>query len=214
MVHYRIQEQDQKCRNAYGATLGQEHSEPLQELLRQRFCEQDDYLRLPTEKVIIDFDGIESTSASYLKALLVPLLNYEEPSMGDWINQPCQGVNYRHGVYPLVTGLDEEVRQELEEVLKFRNLPCLEAIHWTGDCVQQARLLGGIEPILLTTFLMLIRERAASATDLFSRYKSQCITVTGWNNRLADLYRLRLATRTKQGRQWIYEPITAEVIYG
>jgi len=214
MIIYSIRDEDANCINAYTATLGQQHLEPLRDLLRRRFCEYDRHQMMPTEIVMVDFSGIESTTASYLKALVVPFLTYKEPTMSEKVGRIGGDPDYRQSIYPMVTGLNEEVREELEEVLKFRSLPCLEASRWCDDKVLSAHLLGGMDTILTTTFLLLVREKAASATDLHARYQDEHITITGWNNRLADLHRLRLATRTKQGRQWIYEPTTKEVIYG
>lgn len=214
MITYTIRKHYPNCVNAYGATLGQEHMEPLQEMIRQRLCGEGGRQVMPTETVLLDFSGIESTSASYLKALVLPLLTYREPTPSEKAGRSDSTFDLPQGIFPLVTGLTQEVREELEEVLRARSLPCLEALDWSQDRVCCAHLLGGMESVLVTTFLLLIREKAASATQLYCKYQGEQITITGWNNRLADLHRLRLATRRKEGRQWIYEPITAEVDNG
>jgi len=213
MIRYSLHTYAPDCIHGFGASLGQQHVEPLLDLLCSRTFEQTNFTPVPSEIVLIDFEGIEAVTASYLKALILPILLGDQGAIKSKFAREDIG-KPETSIYPAVTGLSEDVREELQDVLELRGLPCLEALKWGEAGIQKARLLGILDPILKTTYTMLQRAQSASATQLHSSYPGEQITITGWNNRLADLHRLRLATRTKQGRQWIYEPISTEVIYG
>jgi len=114
-------------------------------------------------------------------------------------------------IFPMVTGLSSDVREELDELLLGRKLSALEIVELEGERVLKARLRGVREGMVADTLGILMRESEATASQLFERYGGG-INVTGWNNRLADVHRLRLARRRKEGRFWIYTPVAQEIV--
>ena len=121
---------------------------------------------------------------------------------------PCE-------LFPLAAHVSGEVAIELDEVFGGRSLPCLLAERWNQDGVQLARVLGRMEGTVRRTFDLVLSVGRTSAAELHRVHGVQeGINLTAWNNRLVELFRLRLCRRTKQGKHWMYEPIAREVIYG
>ena len=117
-------------------------------------------------------------------------------------------------IYPLVAGLNPEVRNELDDILLAYRMPCLEALKHSDRKILRAVLHGTLDDALSDTLAVLTQCESATATSLHDRFHDRKISATGWNNRLADLHQLRLALRRKVGRQWLYEPVAAEVKNG
>ncbi|HYI01900.1 hypothetical protein [Hyalangium sp.] len=190
----------------HGATLGQEHRKPLLD-------ELEGHPELVTGKgaiVVVDFAGIESVTASYIKATVLAFIragiHFVDP------NEPSDLPPLN--IFPVVTHLSSEIAEELGEVMSSSRHVCLEALQIDGGVVSKARLIGSPDLSVIDTLQSLVREGSATATQLFEKDQAKNITVNGWNNRLADLYRLRLACREKQGRQWLYIPVAKQVLHG
>lgn len=193
--------------HASGATLGQEHLRPLRQRLRDE----------GGDIVVLDFSGIESATASYLKATIVWLIQSARLSVTDGLNYgraPGPHDPVPLAIYPLVAGLTTEVREELNDVLPTYRLPCLETLKHSDRRVLRAALHGPLDDALSDTLRALTECGSGTASSLHVRFQDRKISTTGWNNRLADLHQLRLAVRRKVGRQWLYEPVAAEVTNG
>jgi hypothetical protein len=193
--------------HATGATLGQEHLRSLRQRLREE----------GGEIVVLDFSGIESATASYMKATIVWLIQSARLSVTDGLNHgravgPHDPVPL--AIYPLIAGLSTEVREEIDDLLPAYRLPCLETLKYSNRKILKAALHGPLDDALSDTLRVLTECGSGTASSLHDRFKDRGISTTGWNNRLADLYQLRLAMRRKIGRQWIYEPVAAEVKNG
>lgn len=201
---------------AHGATLGQEHRRPLIDFLERELGRQDGQAAL----VILDFYGIESASASYIKATLVALSQAGEAAMRGESPDPASDALPALQVYPMVAGLAPDVADELDLVLRDCRGACLEALACTTSGVTRAAVHPAIEEGLLWTLDLVARERIVTATHLYEQFPydrqgpPRAVTVTAWNNRLAELHRLRLAHRTRQGRQWFYHSLVGEVVHG
>ena len=193
--------------HAAGATLGQEHIGPL----RRRLENTSDQI------IIVDFSGIQSATASYLKATILWLIESARLSASGELNR--SGARGPHDplalpIYPLVAGLNAEVRNELDDILLAYRTPCLETLDHSDQKILRAILHGTLDNALSDTLAVLTQCGSATATSLHDRFHDRKISATGWNNRLADLHELRLALRRKVGRQWLYEPVAAEVKNG
>ncbi len=185
--------------NVAGATLGQAHLNEVYVALRGIVAD-------PGEVVVLDFEGTETATASYMKATVLALLKQgdHEPQIG-----------FPQIVFPVVANLSAEVAEELDQVLIANRLPCIEALACSNMHVQRGRVRGVLDAALEETLAVLVSEGEASATQLHEKLRAEIpISVTGWNNRLAELHRARLAWRRKRGRQWVYEPIVEEVVRG
>lgn len=216
MIEYNISEHFSDVRHAWGATLGQQHFEPLFDILfREAARSGKENSPVIGELIVVNFNGIESCTASYLKATIVRLLRSGQLAATGYSGDPDDSDGPTPmDIYPMVANLTNEVAEELDEVFKRRGLPCLEAVEWCANNVTKAKLHGGLDRVLVSTLQMLIQQEAATASLLHEKYPAENINVTGWNNRLSDLHRVRLAKRTKQGRYWVYTPVVMEVING
>ena len=216
MVVYSLASQLPDCHgHAVGASLGQAHLRSLGEALSSRAILPGIGLT-----IILDYGGIHTATASYLKSTLLWLhlcgqLTQTAPA-GAFPLAGSAGGPTACELFPLAARVSEEVSEELGEVFGGRALPCLVALHWTlADGVRSARLLGRMEPTVRRTLDLLLAAGHATAADLHRLHDaSEGINLTAWNNRLTELFRLRLCRRLKQGKHWVYQPLAQEVIYG
>jgi hypothetical protein len=174
-----------------GATLGQAHLSILKEEIGVT----------PVAVVIFDFKEIEFATASYLKALIFKFINPGE-------------LNQDSIVFPVLRNLSEELKAEVISVCGSERLPCMEVIDEKNGELLKARIFGNLEAPLKKTLALLQKLEGGIAENLSEISINEGIGLSAWNNRLADLYRLRLADRTKQGRYWHYKPLSKETIYG
>lgn len=207
MIIYRLAVQGDGYPHRSGAIPGERHVAPLLEEIG--LGPRSDQ---PGEIVIVDMAGIETVTGSYLKATFLRLLR-RAGAPGSVLGESGAG-GLGEGllnIFPMVAGLSDEVRADLDDLLQLRKLCGLEVLETEGERVVRARLLGMREGAVVETLRIVVREGEATAARLLERYGGN-INVTGWNNRLADLHRLRLARRRKEGRFWVYTPIAEQVV--
>jgi len=163
--------------------------------------------------VVLDFSGIEAVSASYVKRSLLWLLSSGERfARGE---QNDADLPRALNIFPVVCGLTDEVRSEIKLVLEHQRRSCLESIEINQDMIGRARLLGSLDPALRATLMRVVAAGETTAAHLFERsQEGGPLGVTGWNNRLADLYEKRLVRRRKQGRFWLVSSLTKELLDG
>jgi len=197
MIKFSLKDQAPERVDFYGATLGDCHIAPLLDLIKCSGFEEP-----PGKTVALSFAGIESATASYIKATVLALYTKAgvEPAGSDVTGEPSLHM------FPVVCDLNAEVRHEIRLVFSARRLFCLEATELTDEIVEHATLLGFPDAHLIETLTALQELGQATSNDLKAHVQSN-ISTTGWNNRLYDLYRLRLVRRTKRDRQWVYEPV-------
>ena len=181
-----------------GATLGEKHLAEVLAVLSSGGG---------GETVILDFAGIDHATASYLKALVFGLVRSAQEDAGRTGAPPVD-------VFVAVGNLSKDVREELAEVAVSQRTPVIEALKWNKERITKARLHGRVDDALRETLDLLATLGKASATQLVETAGGSKIGLTGWNNRLADLHRLRLVRRTKVGRHWMYAPLFVEVARG
>ncbi|MEQ1735321.1 MAG: hypothetical protein ABL886_02680 [Rhodoglobus sp.] len=193
-------------RIAIGATLGQDVVRPHLDALARR--------RGEPSTVVIDLSEVEAANASFLKATLLELL-WRGQAYADAEDSPSGPPRDALNVFPLVQGLSPEVREELETVLSSERMPALESVVSDADRIVSGRVLGRLDDALTITLAALTSEGSSTAPQLCEKYPQRnVIKATAWNNRLADLYRHRLVTRERAGRQWIYGAIAKELADG
>ncbi|MDX1923965.1 MAG: hypothetical protein SFT91_01860 [Rickettsiaceae bacterium] len=141
--------------------------------------------------VLYDFSEVEAVNASFLKASVLPC--YRDIGLLD-----------NNVVFPIVCNLNNEVEDEFLELLTSRKLAI-------SQLDNKITILGNIETMLMDTLELLNSLDSSSAPELYKNFDSK-IGVTGWNNRLNELYNLRLVSRKKFGRTWIYKSIAKEVV--
>ncbi|WP_434387423.1 hypothetical protein [Melittangium boletus] len=203
MLLYSLKNRWPNQTELFGATKGQEHFAPLLAELRDVSS---------GEVVIYDFTGIEHATASYVRATVLRLLKASYRAAEDAGTSATSGMDSDVlDVFPLVAGLSADVAEELQTVLESQGIACFEATKWSAAGVVQGRVRGVLEGVLRDTLVRVAAARQVTASMLAEREPPN---VTGWNNRLAELYRMRLVKRVKDGRQWIYSAVCSEVIFG
>lgn len=143
--------------------------------------------------ILLDFAGVEAVTASYLK-VTIPLFYGESELIAD---EPA---------YPLYTNLSRSTEEDLDHFLAARGWPGMVVAVKYGK-PNFSKLLGALEAAPTETLQRLSKIGFGSAADVMQLNGGTEVALTAWNNRLAELARLRLAKRTKKGRFWIYKPI-------
>ena len=162
--------------------------------------------------VFMDFRRVRHATASYLKATWLALaLSGVEHFDGQTVAR-VDGAPPRN-TYPIVIGLNEEIRHELALVAESAGLVAIEARD-ESDPIRAVRVHGRLEPVVAQTLRALEKRGEPSTAPELHAKSDGGVAVTAWNNRLNELCRLRLATRSRDGRQVRYAPIAAEVQLG
>lgn len=187
-----------------GAAVAKVHRRGLDAIL-------DDVAPDEAVLVAIDFGNVRSATASYLKVMWLSVARAGE----QWL----RGTSAQAGdppardVYPVLTGLGPELREELGVLGRAEKACPIEAPSVGKRGPSRIVLLGDLEPSVRETVDALARQGRASAAELHAAHGSK-LAATAWNNRLAEVCRLRIATRTKVGRQYVYSLIAPEVSHG
>ncbi len=164
-----------------GATLGDNHAAEITRLATTQ--------GKPALSVVLDFAGVESITASYLKAVF-------KVFVADW-NSPVQ-------LYPLVANVGSaDLRYELESYLSGKDR-ALQEVSLVGDNVIPVTMVGRLESSAADAYQQLNAVGPTSAAGLHERNPEKASNQTAWNNRLTKLFELRLAHRERVGRNWIY----------
>lgn len=159
--------------------------------------------------IVLDLSAATSVTASYLRAsvfwaLLCGQAHVDEQSvtssLDKWAIRPIP-------LFPVVSGCSDEIAGEVDDFFRSRDLPILFAKKLGASGVANAHLLGALDSFLASTFHLLIAAGEATAKQLADSSSEQ-ISVNGWSNRLFDLFRLRLVTRRRDGKFWVYSSIT------
>lgn len=164
--------------------------------------------------VAVDLAKVSLATTSYIKAGLLPLFF----SGQRYADQVGSGLLDAGGVpalnlYPVFCNVDEEVLDTMNEVFAGRRLPFLVAGLSNGE-LGSGRIFGFLDDALVRTIRLIHQREQVTALELASEFSKEDIKPTAWNNRLNDLWRLRLLRRIKRGKAWWYKPVTKEIIYG
>jgi hypothetical protein len=197
---------------ASGAITGKLHADRVAVLFGEL---DDDELG---SRVVFDFEGIEMATASYLKASVLWAMTCGRMHAGIIDPEELRQLDATHfrplSIFPLVAGANTEVETELQEIFGGRGLACVVANEWTPKSVLSGRVVGKLEPTGAKTLKAIKGLPEFTAYDLQDRFPKEGVNATAWNNRLVELYRLRLLRRRKQGKFWKYQPVADHLIYG
>jgi hypothetical protein len=143
------------------------------------------------ERIYLDFQGIETATASYLRESIVGFRNYALSSLNN--------------VYPVIANAAPSVLEEIDFLVKH-----LGDTFWCcnldlNGTVSDAKLLGTLDPAQYITFQLLIQLGSASARDL-AKHEPE-IGITAWNNRLASLAAKGLLIESRHGKTKIFAPV-------
>lgn len=166
---------------------------------------------MASARVFLSFDAVEETNASFVKATLLYLFNCGRLfASGSHSESSADDAPIPLNCFPVVTGCNEQVFAEVEDVFRLRQLPFIEIEKIFGDDWITGNLRGHLDPALLEAFRAVNQERdGVTAAALRQRYAGQ-VSGTAWNNRLEALHEFRLVKRTRVGREWKYKALTEE----
>jgi hypothetical protein len=197
---------------ASGAITGKAHAEKISALL---VGAPDDEVGT---RVLFDFTGVSLASASYIKATILWLTSCGRMHAG--VIEPAELLSLENtqfvpfNVFPLVASANEEIEIELREVFGGRGLVCAIATELRSGDVRSAKVVGSLESTAIKTLKSINGFKEFTAYDLQDRYPQDAVNATAWNNRLAELHRLRLLRRRKDGKFWKYQSIADQLNYG
>ena len=162
----------------------------------------------------VDLAKVSLATTSYIKAGLLPLFF----SGQRYADQAGSGLVETAGVpalnlYPVFCNIDTEVLDTMNEVFAGRRLPFLVA-DLDGGNLRNGRIFGFLDEALVRTIRLIHQREQVTALELASEFSNEDIKPTAWNNRLNDLWRLRLLRRIKRGKAWWYKPVTKDLTYG
>jgi hypothetical protein len=213
VITFKVSEYLDKRRPiASGAATGNDHAGLIKDAILKAGVSDSGLI------VAVDFSGIELVTASYIKATVLWLamcgrlhagaLTPAEQKTLDWAS--IEPLN----VFPLVVGATEDVRNEIDEVFGRRGLPCVCVESRTKKAILEGKVLGNVDPAIARTIQSLRGQAETTAEDLHASSPAEGVNITAWSNRLAELLRLRIAQRKRQGKTWRYQPLAQTLIYG
>lgn len=195
------------------ATLGQEHYSQLIESVAGSIQPDGSGALLG-----IDLGNLPEATASYIKAVaLLPFLagmKFAMPSLDLTGMAPDAAALQPLNVFPVFLNPSADWIAGLDAVFGREGLCCVLADAVENDTVPSARILGHADRAVLQTLQAVRTHTEIRASELHAA-TDEGITVTAWNNRLADLWTRRLIRRTRAGNSWKYQPFLAgEILYG
>lgn len=142
----------------------------------------------PAERIVVtlDFSDIVAMTPSYFKAALFPI----------WAE-----FGRERELFPIAKHFRGGVEEDLRVAMDWCGISMWEAIV-SKNMPTEYIPFGKLEGPLQETLSIVMELRNVTAGSLWERHRK--ITTTAWNNRLADLYDLRMLTRRKEGRQLVY----------
>jgi hypothetical protein len=184
-------------RQALGATLGQDCIAKMKPLL--------DRSAQAEHAFVLDLTGVTDVNGSFLKATVFWALQCGQAdvrrttsdNLTPWAIRPLK-------LFPAVTGCSGEVVDEIADFFSGRSLPIMHLEKTSSGKRVTQLILGTLDPVLDRTLSALISLGEGTASNLATR-SNETISISGWSNRLADLHLLRLATRQRQGKYFIYK---------
>jgi hypothetical protein len=145
----------------------------------------------PGETVLLDFQGVEVVSASWVNSALVPLFQW--------------AANEHTDLFPILTNLSGDDLDEFRLVSE-QSGHCFLVVK-PGRAMKAADLVGDLDAKQRETLESVIAQPGITGAKLASRETK----ATAWNNRLKDLFVRRLLRREKRGREHVYWPLVEKV---
>ena len=136
--------------------------------------------------LLLDFKGVEVATSSFLRESVIAFRDYARQSTPN--------------IYPAVANLNVAVAEELDFFVRARG-----DVLWSCDLdlrgkINDARLIGDLDPAQRVTFDAVLESSAISASDLAARFADAGIGSTAWNNRLSALASKGLLVEQRLGK--------------
>ena len=170
-----------------GRPLGRKHFAEI--------CEQLAASR-PGEFVLLDFKGVKSVNGSWLNAAVAELFR--------WAGEES------NNIFPVLCRFPLEDLDELDLVAQINGqiYPLADDL---VEPVRHVRLIGPLDEALKSTLQAVVERGTITGARLYRENRGEGIGATAWNNRLKDLYDLRLLNRRKHGRRQLYTSVAKEI---
>jgi hypothetical protein len=144
--------------------------------------------------VLLDFNGVDLATSSYLSEVLVPLRDHLRLR--------------RYAGYAVAANLSDKVREEIEEMLRRSGDAFLTCATDASGQITDVQLCGKLEDKLQETLRLVSRKRETTAAQLHEESSTiDTVGATAWNNRLASLAARSLVVEILQGRTKKYRPV-------
>lgn len=172
------------------------------------------FQRMERNDVLVNFDfsGVQEINGSYLRASILWAIQCgRETVVGSNNTSPLQPFDVRaFPLYPVLSNCEPAVVEEANDFFLQRGLPALLILDAELPEIRSSAILGKIDVFLATALNLLCKLGEGTAQEL-REHSDEKITVNGWSNRLIDLLNFRLVTRRRQGKFWIYRPLSKSV---
>jgi len=144
--------------------------------------------------VVMDFGGVDLATSSFLSEAVLPLRDHLRLR--------------RHPGYVVVANLKDEVREEIEEMLRRSGDALLTCTTGVDGCIENIQLCGKLEDKLQETLTLVARKGETTAAQLHEEFRTfDSVGATAWNNRLAALASKSLVVEILRGRTKKYRPV-------
>lgn len=145
--------------------------------------------------VVVDFNGVDLATSSFLSELLVPLRDHLR------LRRTGSG-------YVVAANLSEKVGEEIEEMLRRSGDAFLTCTTHAGGQIGDVQLCGKLEDKLSETLRLVSARRETTAAQLYEEFRTTDeVGATAWNNRLTSLAAKSLVVEILQGRMKKYRPV-------
>ncbi|MGD0923257.1 MAG: hypothetical protein ABSA70_16060 [Terriglobia bacterium] len=151
------------------------------------------FVALEPETILWDWSNVRVATASYFAAAFVPVMRMLSAAELE--------------KYFVLFGLNENCKDELEFVLETEGLAVFFAENMRDGRILSARPIGKLDSVHAQTLDRVIRRSGISAKRLYADSaggKKAKVGKTAWINRLVALHKLRLITRKRVGKEYIY----------
>jgi DNA-binding transcriptional ArsR family regulator len=148
----------------------------------------------PRGTLLLDFRGVATATASFLRESVLAFRDYAR--------------TYQPELFPVVANLNDELREEFDELLRQRREAMLACSADKRGKVVADQVLGVLEPGLAATLEVIRTRGAVSPGELREgKVKLEASTVS---NRLASLARQGFVTSRAEGNRRIYSFVLDE----
>lgn len=150
--------------------------------------------------VLLDFDGIEAATGSFLREAVLGLRDFCHRSP--------------HGLTLVVANPSDLVTEELDDLLaRLRDAVLCCRLDAAGVPAEPF-IAGVLEEVQRQTLSAVLEVGTADATLLAAQFSTEPEKKTGWNNRLATLAAKGILRETRRGRAKTYRPAVEGLTLG
>jgi len=152
--------------------------------------------RSSPEPLLLDFDGVELASASFLRESIFPFKAFTRTARSAW--------------YPVIANSSPDTLDELEVVCSARADSILVCVLSSKMKLSKVSLIGRLDGKQQDAYNFVVSSGGATAKTLMEATATPAdasISPTAWNNRLSALVEKGVVAEVSAGRQKFYTPL-------